>query len=323
MILLKVLPYSFLWGFGTALGELPPYAAAYAASKSRLNKKLKEINRKKPATGSSDGGETCSLERLSAKKASELLHKTPGFDGAQSERRSLDDFLEPSENESQESDRGGHSFISVVKNNAAALTKRTIVYLINKLGGYGVFLLSCWPNLMFDLCGIICGHYLMDFWTFFIPLVIGKGVIKVFFQTVLLIFLFSNRFEEKHVDIILWFATKWPVSKFIKGGNDDLRNTIHRELHIIKETLSNVRENSSSAGGERAPTFSVAADSRGGNSGFLGKAWTAVLNRLSFTHIFSWITIVVVVIFSVSIINEAARHQEEINNSRLEKEKAE
>lgn len=34
---LKVLPYSFLWGLGTALGELPPYAASYAAAKVSSN----------------------------------------------------------------------------------------------------------------------------------------------------------------------------------------------------------------------------------------------------------------------------------------------
>lgn len=32
-LLLKCLPAAFLWGFGTTLGELPPYAACYAAAK--------------------------------------------------------------------------------------------------------------------------------------------------------------------------------------------------------------------------------------------------------------------------------------------------
>lgn len=32
-MVLKIFPYAFLWGLGTALGELPPYAASYHASK--------------------------------------------------------------------------------------------------------------------------------------------------------------------------------------------------------------------------------------------------------------------------------------------------
>ncbi|TRY51639.1 Vacuole membrane protein, VMP1 like integral membrane protein [Cryptosporidium tyzzeri] len=184
-----------------------------------------------------------------------------------------------------------------------SLIKKCIVTLINKFGGYGVFILSCWPNLMFDLCGIICGHYLMNFWTFFIPLVLGKGIIKVFFQTLLLIFLFSSKFENKHVDIILWFIKTWPISKFFDKDEIYLKETIHNELIYIKKSLSNMNEQSGD---------SISSSLNSNNiSRINNNWWEFIISKIQITSLFSWITIFVVVLFAISIINEAAKYQDE------------
>ncbi|KAH8739613.1 vacuole membrane protein [Cryptosporidium ryanae] len=326
MILIKVIPYSFLWGFGTALGELPPYAAAYAASKSRLNKKIRKINKKKllDRGDSNNVNETCNLNRINAGDTPNELftYKTLDFECISDGKEQDVGLLYETEHDENCNDDGNKNFINRVKNRIIVLTKKFIIYLINRLGGYGVFLLSCWPNLMFDLCGIICGHYLMNFWTFFIPLIIGKGVIKVFFQTVLLIFLFSNKFEHKHVDIIFWFVTKWPISKFTTSDdNSGLKEFIQKELYVIKSTLSNIKENDTSVSGEYNSPSNIIREisEKNADNGILGKMWEILLSKLSFTHIFSWITILVVVMFSVSIINEAAKHQEDVHNSEKEK----
>lgn len=285
-ILLKILPYAFLWGFGTALGELPPYAAAYAASKSRKNNKMRELKRKK---------ETDELERQNSSSIEDIDVGT--FE--------INKELLPDEGNDDSS----------FKHYLMSLMKKCIVTLINKFGGYGVFILSCWPNLMFDLCGIICGHYLMNFWTFFIPLVLGKGIIKVFFQTLLLIFLFSNQFENKHVDIIIWFIKKWPISKFFDSDEIYLKKTIHKELIFIKKTLSNMSETS----GDSASS-SLASD---GVDTPKNDWWEIVTSKIQITSLFSWITIFVVVLFAISIINEAAKYQEEANRSKEDKVKDE
>ena len=46
-------------------------------------------------------------------------------------------------------------------------------------GFWGIFLLAAWPNALFDLCGICCGHFLMPFWQFFGATLAGKAIVKV------------------------------------------------------------------------------------------------------------------------------------------------
>lgn len=83
---------------------------------------------------------------------------------------------------------------------------KVMVSLIQRYGGMAVFLLSSWPNALFDICGIICGESLMPFWVFFIPLVLGKAVVKIAIQTGLLIFLFSKECDQ--VRTTTHYATK-------------------------------------------------------------------------------------------------------------------
>ncbi|KAF7458917.1 vacuole membrane protein, VMP1 like integral membrane protein [Cryptosporidium felis] len=294
-ILLKLLPYGFLWGFGTALGELPPYAAAYAASKSRRNNRLRELKRKK-------------------EERTEVLADCSGKDSRSTSGETFDTFETNSELLLDE-DNNDASKNNGFKQYAFNLMKKCIITLIDKFGGYGVFILSCWPNLMFDLCGIICGHYLMNFWTFFIPLVIGKGIVKVFFQTILLLFLFSNKFENKHVDIILWVIQKWPLSYFFDPDEIQLKETIHRELIYIKRTLSNANANA----GVNEPSLSTKINTNNLNN-TANDWWGMISSKIQITSLFSWITIVVVTLFAISIINEAAKYQDEANNKKKVKE---
>lgn len=43
----------------------------------------------------------------------------------------------------------------------------------------GILLMAAYPNALFDLCGICCGHFRMPFWKFFGATFLGKAVIKV------------------------------------------------------------------------------------------------------------------------------------------------
>lgn len=92
--------------------------------------------------------------------------------------------------------------------------KDWMITFLQTHGFWGVLLMSAWPNMAFDLCGmsclklirckvywvpfrysdisgldscccyvgICCGHFLMPFWTFFGATLIGKAVIKVNMQ---------------------------------------------------------------------------------------------------------------------------------------------
>ena len=51
--------------------------------------------------------------------------------------------------------------------------------LLCRHGFWGIFLLAAWPNALFDLCGICCGHFLMPFWEFIGATMAGKALVKV------------------------------------------------------------------------------------------------------------------------------------------------
>jgi vacuole membrane protein 1 len=70
--------------------------------------------------------------------------------------------------------------------------KDWMIQFLEKHGFWGVLLMSAWPNVAFDLCGICCGHFLMPFWTFFGATLIGKSVIKVNLQSAFFITIFTD-----------------------------------------------------------------------------------------------------------------------------------
>ena len=49
------------------------------------------------------------------------------------------------------------------------------------------FRLAQVPNPLFDLAGITCGHCLVPFWTFFGATLIGKAVIKMHLQVIIVL----------------------------------------------------------------------------------------------------------------------------------------
>eukprot|EP00033_Pygsuia_biforma_P002774 GCRY01003063.1.p1 GENE.GCRY01003063.1~~GCRY01003063.1.p1 ORF type:complete len:416 (-),score=72.81 GCRY01003063.1:36-1283(-) len=64
--------------------------------------------------------------------------------------------------------------------------------ILDSFGFWGVLLLSAWPNMAFDLCGICCGQCGMPFWTFFGATFIGKALIKAPMQGLFFVTLFSE-----------------------------------------------------------------------------------------------------------------------------------
>lgn len=161
----SILP-CLLWGAGTAIGELPPYATSYAA---RLAGKEDE-------------------------EFEEILAESSGDSGA----------------------------------NVVARMKKWMLDIVDKYGFWGVVLLSAWPNAMFDLCGICCGHALMPFATFFSAVFIGKALIKVNGQLLVFTLLFSSKYRDVAVGYVVRFASIF--------GLDPVRMT--RLVHDAVEKFS-------------------------------------------------------------------------------------
>lgn len=143
-IFFKVFWPALLWGAGTACGEIPPYAIAYAASKAgEMNDELKDLD------------------------------VTP----------------DPSD-----------------------LLTRTKIWMIDFLkrhGFLGVLVFSAWPNALFDLCGICCGHFQMPFWQFFGGTFAGKALIKVHLQSLFFITLFSAEYLQRVLALVQEYLPKW------------------------------------------------------------------------------------------------------------------
>lgn len=140
-VMSKVRVEAFMWGAGTALGELPPYFMARAA---RLS-------------GHEDEDEE--YEELEA-----VLH-------------------------SQRKD-------------PLTRAKKAVHRLVERVGFFGILLCASFPNPLFDLAGITCGHFLIPFSTFFGATLIGKAIIKMHLQQVFVILTFSEHHVEWAVELI-------------------------------------------------------------------------------------------------------------------------
>eukprot|EP00826_Nyctotherus_ovalis_P035787 TRINITY_DN3105_c0_g3_i6.p2 TRINITY_DN3105_c0_g3~~TRINITY_DN3105_c0_g3_i6.p2 ORF type:complete len:108 (+),score=10.60 TRINITY_DN3105_c0_g3_i6:690-1013(+) len=63
-----------------------------------------------------------------------------------------------------------------------ARMKKTLYRGIKNRAFIVVLLCASIPNPLFDLAGLMCGHFLIPFRTFFIATAIGKAIIKVSIQ---------------------------------------------------------------------------------------------------------------------------------------------
>jgi vacuole membrane protein 1 len=170
-LLLKSVLACLLWGAGTALGELPPYATSYAA-------------------------------RMAGREDEE-------FEEIVSEQSSSN-------------------------KDVVTRMKKWMLDIVDKYGFWGVILLSAWPNAMFDLCGICCGHALMPFASFLAAVFIGKALIKVNGQLLVFTLLFSNKYRHAAVGMLAAAGAKLgldstrvselahnAINKFSKGSGED------------------------------------------------------------------------------------------------------
>lgn len=84
--------------------------------------------------------------------------------------------------------------------------KDWMISFLQRHGFWGVFLMSAWPNMAFDLCGICCGHFLMPFSTFFGATLLGKAGVKVAGQVAFFIFLFTERRVSQLITFVEYYT---------------------------------------------------------------------------------------------------------------------
>jgi len=137
-LFLKVFWPCFLWGGGTAIGEIPPYALSRAA-------------------------------RLAGRKNEEI-----------------DDLVNPE------------------KHDIVTRMKEWMFKYLQRHGFWAILAFASWPNAMFDLCGMACGHFLIPFATFFGATFVGKALIKVNLQAAFFILIFRDEYLQKLVRLISW-----------------------------------------------------------------------------------------------------------------------
>jgi vacuole membrane protein 1 len=73
---------------------------------------------------------------------------------------------------------------NIIKNNIDCSNK-IIIFL-------GILIMSSWPNLTFDMCGMLCGYYKLTINEFLIPTVLGKGFIKAPIQCLVVLYFYTN-----------------------------------------------------------------------------------------------------------------------------------
>ena len=96
--------------------------------------------------------------------------------------------------------------------------KKMLDWMIRYLEKYGFWMIlgfASYPNMLFDMCGICCGIMGMSFLDFFIPVFIGKAIIKASVQTG------------------IWIALSYPgnLELFDHFAQDNLPNSIYRHLN--------------------------------------------------------------------------------------------
>lgn len=68
-----------------------------------------------------------------------------------------------------------------------------------QVGFWGILACASIPNPLFDVAGIMCGHFLVPFRTFFGATLLGKAIFKMHFQKLFVIFACG----ESHVQMLL------------------------------------------------------------------------------------------------------------------------
>jgi len=120
--------------------------------------------------------------------------------------------------------------IKIIENNYLyKCTKR----LTQKYRGYGIFLLSCWPNMTFDACGYISGQFNISYLEFIIATILGK-LFKTILQILFILnFFYSQENTKKILNKIPYIGNKIIISLNNYNGDEETINVIYIFQYFI------------------------------------------------------------------------------------------
>lgn len=177
----KVAWPAFLWGVGTALGELPPYFIARAARLSgkaleeladvavlRERRRVAAVVAAKLVAARARGGGTGSPASTAGSPASLRARLVAQLRVAVASpaQAAADAAAAPGAAAAGLLDRG----------------KLLVFESVRRYGFWAILAAASVPNPLFDLAGITCGHFGVAFGEFFVATLLGKAVIKVSIQ---------------------------------------------------------------------------------------------------------------------------------------------
>mmetsp|Transcript_21140 Transcript_21140/g.63291 ORF Transcript_21140/g.63291 Transcript_21140/m.63291 type:complete len:579 (-) Transcript_21140:225-1961(-) len=186
----KVMLTSMLWGAGSAIGEVPPYLLSYQTA-------LEDKRASEDVLLASLASEDAVLASLAsphvaADATSSFASGGAGVGGGGR-----------CSGGAEAGSFGGGAAASVTGALQRWLASRIaqwqqrMLQFIRARGFVGLLVLASWPNAAFDLCGMACGTFLMPFWTFFAATLIGKGIVRVNMQGLLLMALFMKQSRDR------------------------------------------------------------------------------------------------------------------------------
>ncbi|TPX66229.1 hypothetical protein CcCBS67573_g07891 [Chytriomyces confervae] len=149
----KIALICYFWGFGTAVGELPPYFISRAAALAHPMETQASLN--------------------------ELTLPTPTSPANSSDSISVSD--------------SSNAAVAQARNESSIdRAQRILAKMIHRGGFSAILLCAAVPNPFFDIAGMLCGSFGVPFHTFFGATVLGKAVMKTTMQCFMLVFFFSG-----------------------------------------------------------------------------------------------------------------------------------
>ncbi|XP_057538608.1 vacuole membrane protein KMS1-like [Amaranthus tricolor] len=96
------------------------------------------------------------------------------------------------------------------------------------LNVWTILLLASVPNPLYDVAGIMCGHFGIPFWKFFLATVVGKAIVKTHIQTVFIISVCNNQLLDWLENEFIWVFSHIP-------GVASVMPKIIAKLHAVKD----------------------------------------------------------------------------------------
>lgn len=84
----------------------------------------------------------------------------------------------------------------------------------SRLGFFAILIFASVPNPLFDLAGLMCGHFLVPFWKFFLATFSGKAIVKTHIQTIVVILACNPHVLEALEAGLAWILMRLP---FLNG----------------------------------------------------------------------------------------------------------